>query len=519
MTSLLSSTSLFSTTTAAFSPSSFALPPPSASASASSLNLRLSPSTIDAQAPQAGRTGDIERAGPPSPFDPPLLSILDEDEAATSTFDLILPHIPGTAAPVAAPLPTSTVPDGLESASARTSWETGQAGGATRTKDRAVPIVTATERAGGSEAGSEVEEKSRSREKRWEGWDTQTETVYVTNTAEVPTAITLYTTYGESPVVDGGTTTETIYKGADTVTVLGPSYLTITFYPTTTTYSTSRTTIPTTTKTKTKTYPNPAQATATVCNKGDADQKEFTGLKPTHDQSITLYVIAISVGWNLFLLRDLLYPFKVFTVAIHEVGHVLITICLGYRIGVLIIDPKAGGLTRMVFLDDREHPIPFPALPMGYLFNIFIGGLLTFCGFDTLASKIASFIVGLCWIGVFLRVEIPAKIMTLGAVGLMVGLWFVDHAWGLRFYILFMGVMSSFYVLWDVADDAFFAKQNPCCPALMHVAMPALSPGIWTIIWFLLSFLFFVGFILAGLAAWKQSPHAVYCQAQTWLPT
>lgn len=26
-----------------------------------------------------------------------------------------------------------------------------------------------------------------------------------------------------------------------------------------------------------------------------------------------------------------------------------------------------------------------------YLFNIFIGGLLTFCGFNTLASKIASF--------------------------------------------------------------------------------------------------------------------------------
>lgn len=55
--------------------------------------------------------------------------------------------------------------------------------------------------------------------------------------------------------------------------------------------------------------------------------------------------------------------------------------------------------------------------------NILVGGLLTFCGFNTLASKIASFILGLCWIGIFLRVEMVAKLMTLVAVGLMVHLF------------------------------------------------------------------------------------------------
>jgi len=61
-----------------------------------------------------------------------------------------------------------------------------------------------------------------------------------------------------------------------------------TFYPTTTTYQTSRTTIPTTTKTKTQTPGAAASSTPTVCNTGDADEKEFHGLKPTHDESITL---------------------------------------------------------------------------------------------------------------------------------------------------------------------------------------------------------------------------------------
>jgi hypothetical protein len=72
--------------------------------------------------------------------------------------------------------------------------------------------------------------------------------------------------------------------------------------------------------------------------------------------------------------------------------------------------------------------------------------------------------------------------------------------------------------LWDVADDAFFAKQNPCCPALMWNQTRILGPGLWTLIWFLISFILFIGFILAALATWKQSPHAMYCQAQTFLP-
>lgn len=65
-----------------------------------------------------------------------------------------------------------------------------------------------------------------------------------------------------------------------------------TFYPTTTTYETSRTTIPTATKTKTSgTQPDSrggSKATSTVCAPEDSEEKEYTGLKPTHDQAITL---------------------------------------------------------------------------------------------------------------------------------------------------------------------------------------------------------------------------------------
>lgn len=101
------------------------------------------------------------------------------------------------------------------------------------------------------------------------------------------------------------------FAGASTLTVEGPSYLTLTLYPTTTAYQTSTVKIPTTTKTTTRTPT--AASTANVCLPGDASVKESTGLVPTHDQSITLYVIAIylvgiSIAWNLLGLRELIFP-------------------------------------------------------------------------------------------------------------------------------------------------------------------------------------------------------------------
>ncbi|GAA5945028.1 M50 family metallopeptidase [Sporobolomyces koalae] len=455
---------------------------------------------------------------------PTLPSIVTNSEGVT--FQLDPSPTSETSGLVAATIPSSMFDDAATSVSSLSPVSVANSGSFGIEKD--IHLVT-------YESWTDLRQDDIALIKRWNDWKTLTSTVVVTNTQEVPEVVTICTTLGvEDPVTaDGGTTTETIYKGASTLTVLGPSYLTLTFYPTTTLLQTSRTTVATATHTKTQDpqRPKPQEPSDTGCLPGDANIREQTGLVPTHDQSITLYVIAISysfaspgsivgiaIGWNLYGLRDILYPFKVFTVSIHEIGHVCATIMLGYRIGFFSIDPKLGGATRIYVGNDREHPLPFGALPAGYVFSILIGGILTFCGFNTLASKVASFVIGLCWIAVFLRVGFAAKVMTLGAIALMVGLWFVDHAWPLRLYVLFLGVMSSFYVLWDAADDAFFAKQYPCCPALFYERIPALNPGLWTLVWFLVSFILFVGFVLAGLVTWKQSSHAMRCQADTFLP-
>ncbi|BGP27293.1 hypothetical protein JCM10295v2_006257 [Rhodotorula toruloides] len=155
-------------------------------------------------------------------------------------------------------------------------------------------VKRSDEAVNGDDGEAARQEDHAEMEKRWQGWQTSTSTVWVTNTQDVPAEVTIYTTYGEPPIVDGGTIVETIWKGQSTLTVPGPSYLTLTFYPTTTTYSTSRTTMPTATRTKTASPAAVSAPTSTVCAPGDADQKQFTGLKPTHDQSITLCESACS---------------------------------------------------------------------------------------------------------------------------------------------------------------------------------------------------------------------------------
>jgi hypothetical protein len=35
----------------------------------------------------------------------------------------------------------------------------------------------------------------------------------------------------------------------------------------------------------------------------------------------------------------------------------------------------------------------------------------------------------------------------------LIGFWFIDHAGVLRYFILFVGVMSSWYIIYDVMDD------------------------------------------------------------------
>ncbi|KAJ1969905.1 hypothetical protein H4R35_006016 [Dimargaris xerosporica] len=150
---------------------------------------------------------------------------------------------------------------------------------------------------------------------------------------------------------------------------------------------------------------------------------------PTHDQRILLYVMAgyiagILILWNLPYVKVILYPFKLFTVALHEFCHAAVGCCTGAKIESITVNPDEGGLTKM-------------------------------------------------------------------------------HGLVLIFIVLFMGVMSCLYSLWDIVEDLVVRKVNSS-DATRFAQMTGCPSQLCGFLWFLVSLAFLAAGVLGGLAVFKD---------------
>ncbi|GAA5967108.1 hypothetical protein JCM21900_001890 [Sporobolomyces salmonicolor] len=182
-------------------------------------------------------------------------------------------------------------------------------------------------------------------------------------------------------------------------------------------------------------------------------------LAPNSTQKVTLgvigaYVVIIAILWNVPVVHWVLWPLKMLTIAFHEFGHAITGLCTGAKVKSITLDPREGGCTMMA------GGVGAITLPAGYLGSSLIGAALIACGFDITASKVASIVVGVAflmtlWWG---RRDWLTIGTILFAVGIMIGFWWVAHGAGLRFIILFIGVMNSMYSAFDICDDLIFRK-------------------------------------------------------------
>lgn len=172
---------------------------------------------------------------------------------------------------------------------------------------------------------------------------------------------------------------------------------------------------------------------------------------------IIAYVVIIALLWNLPFVRWSLWPFKMLVIAFHEFGHAITALCTGGKVESISLDPREGGVTQM------RGGISAITLPAGYLGSSLIGALLIFCGFDIVASKIASIALGVCFLLTlwWARKDWLTIITVLLSVGLLVACWFIKHAEPLRFVVLFIGVMSALYSVWDIVSSHFLLI-DPC---------------------------------------------------------
>ncbi|KAL0476223.1 peptidase M50B-like domain-containing protein [Neurospora intermedia] len=236
-------------------------------------------------------------------------------------------------------------------------------------------------------------------------------------------------------------------------------------------------------------------------------------------QKITLgiifaYMLAIFILWNVPYIRSILWPFKMLVIAFHEFGHAITCVLTGGRVLSISLDPREGGVTHM------QGGRSGLTLPAGYLGSSLIGALLTFCGFDIVASKVASFVVGGCflltlWWG---RRDWLTIGTILAAVGLLVGCWFIAHAEALRYVVLFIGVMSSLYSVWDICDDLILRKVNSS-DASVFAKRYGGSSQCWGVIWSIISLGFMACGIIAGIAAFPQTRAQQQEDSQHFIPT
>ena len=174
---------------------------------------------------------------------------------------------------------------------------------------------------------------------------------------------------------------------------------------------------------------------------------------------IVAYVVIIALLWNLPYVRWSLWPFKMLVIAFHEFSHAATACCTGGRVESISLDPKEGGVTHM------RGGISAITLPAGYLGSSLIGALLIFCGFDIVASKVASIALGVCFLLTlwWARKDWLTIVTVLLSVALLVACWFIKHAEPLRFVVLFIGVMSALYSVWDIVRFNSHSSSDILC--------------------------------------------------------
>ncbi|KZO95130.1 hypothetical protein CALVIDRAFT_564914 [Calocera viscosa TUFC12733] len=243
-------------------------------------------------------------------------------------------------------------------------------------------------------------------------------------------------------------------------------------------------------------------------------------LTPNHTQVVTLivasvYVVVIAILWHIPILSWILYPFKLLTVGFHEMSHAFAGLMTCAKIYSIELDPDEGGATQM------SGGVSWITLPAGYLGSSFIGGCLITCGFDIVASKIACLVLAVFFLFTlwWARKNWISWILILGMSGLIILFWFVKNSVALRYFILFVGVMSCMYVLWDVIDDTIARKVNTSDASQFAHVCGCCPSQVWGFVWLLVAAAFFAAAIIVGIIAFKEDDAAQEAASSTFLPS
>ncbi|KAF9265858.1 hypothetical protein L218DRAFT_971755 [Marasmius fiardii PR-910] len=223
------------------------------------------------------------------------------------------------------------------------------------------------------------------------------------------------------------------------------------------------------------------------------------------------YILAIAILWHVPVLS---WISELLTVGFHEMSHAFAGVLTCAHIHSIELDPDEGGVTKM------SGGIAWITLPAGYIGSCFIGACLIACGFNTNASKVASIVLAVFFLFTlwWARKDWLTWVLILGMAALIVMFWFIAGGVALRYLVLFIGVMSCMYALWDIVDDTIARKVNTSDASAFAKICGCFPAQVWGVIWLLIAFVFFGLGVIVGLVAFKETAEEQKEDASKFLP-
>ncbi|KAL6048073.1 Peptidase m50B-like domain-containing [Balamuthia mandrillaris] len=208
------------------------------------------------------------------------------------------------------------------------------------------------------------------------------------------------------------------------------------------------------------------------------------------------FFVIILLLWN----SPFLFPWKLFTVLLHELSHALAGVLTCAKIKGIEVNLDEGGVTHM---EGGRRSITLPA---GYLGSAVWGAIMIILSFSRVLSVWASLflilavLISMWWAKknlVALTVSVIFLCILLGLLALcFTGV--DERALGVRLYLSFVGVMSCMFSTFDIYDDTIRRRVNES-DASQCAQMTPCTPRCWGVIWFFISLIFFLGAVICGL--------------------
>ncbi|KAF0715399.1 hypothetical protein AaE_011339 [Aphanomyces astaci] len=201
------------------------------------------------------------------------------------------------------------------------------------------------------------------------------------------------------------------------------------------------------------------------------------------DQMQSIFVI---VGYTILIFKlwrfPLLHPFKILTVFLHELGHALAVWMTCGKVTSMEVHPNEGGVTSYA------GGVALVIVPAGYLGSAVWGMAFVVASPDRLAAEIAAGILILfLLIFIYYAKNAYMRWLNAGFIVILGGLIALDRAvpggsFALRYVILFMGVMSCLFSVYDIWDDLIARRINDS-DASVFAKMTHTSSRCWGVIW------------------------------------